>query len=270
MLSLPLCTQPLTSLARMLPPLLDQARQAQPTPLVSPKLRSPRICWCAITSAPSLPMRCLCHCLLNAGDELRRPGGWRSSRSCSVPKACLTGKPRKRSVHGLTGHRRRGWLSLTPALIAVSWGSFAPVSSSSIPNRCSSLRCWVSVRRTAMIHLDFARLPCPVRQCRTRAKGAPRSLTPQGQAEHEALMVRREEQHTDAFRAERAGMEGTMSQGVRAFGLRTTRYRRLVQTQLQQVAIAAAINLSRLANGGQAILRAPTRCSAVAALAPSA
>src|SRR5512139_1456528 len=44
----------------------------------------------------------------------------------------------------------------------------------------------------------------------------------------------------------RAGIEGTLSQGVRAFGLRRTRYRGLAKTHLQHLATAAAINLDRL------------------------
>jgi transposase len=43
-------------------------------------------------------------------------------------------------------------------------------------------------------------------------------------------------------------MEGTVSQGVRAFGLRQARYRGLGRTHLQEVATAAAINVSRLAD----------------------
>ncbi len=44
-----------------------------------------------------------------------------------------------------------------------------------------------------------------------------------------------------------AGVESTMSQGVRAFGLRRARYRGLIKTTLQNVATAAAVNLDRLA-----------------------
>ena len=58
-----------------------------------------------------------------------------------------------------------------------------------------------------------------------------------------------------------------MPQAVRAFGLRQTRYRGLAKTDLQHVAIAAAINLDRIAAwfGGRPI--APTRTSRFAALA---
>ena len=48
--------------------------------------------------------------------------------------------------------------------------------------------------------------------------------------------------------ARRAGIEGTISQGVRAFGLRRARYRGLAKTHLQHVATAAAINFGRLSD----------------------
>jgi transposase len=46
--------------------------------------------------------------------------------------------------------------------------------------------------------------------------------------------------------AARAGIEGTISQGVRAFGMRWSRYSGLARTHLQQVLIATAINLVRV------------------------
>jgi hypothetical protein len=58
-----------------------------------------------------------------------------------------------------------------------------------------------------------------------------------------------------------------MSQAVRACGLRRARYRSLTKTGLQHVAIAAAVNLDRVAAwlAGRPI--APTRTSRFAALA---
>jgi transposase len=114
---------------------------------------------------------------------------------------------------------------------------------------------------------------CPARAQCTRAKGQPRGLTLQAQAEHEAVHAARRWQATDAFAvlyARRAGIEGTISQGVRAFGLRRARYRGLPKTHLQHLATAAALNLARLAAwlGG----RTPeaTRRSRFAALALAA
>jgi len=67
--------------------------------------------------------------------------------------------------------------------------------------------------------------------------------------------------------ARRAGIEGTISQGVRAFGLRRSRYRGLAKTRLQHVATAAAINIDRLAAWFRAVPRTATRISRFAAIA---
>ena len=44
----------------------------------------------------------------------------------------------------------------------------------------------------------------------------------------------------------RAGVEGTLSQGVRAYGLRKSRYKGMPKTHLQELSIAAAMNLDRI------------------------
>lgn len=62
----------------------------------------------------------------------------------------------------------------------------------------------------------------------------------------------------------RAGIEGTFSQGVRSVGLRRSRYRGLSKTHLQNVAIACAMNLQRLADYWNGIPPASTRTSAFA------
>jgi transposase len=127
--------------------------------------------------------------------------------------------------------------------------------------------------RGPMVHVDFAPVdctPCPARPQCTRAATQPRSLTLQPRAEHEAIQVARQRQQTPEFAvqyAPRAGVEGTLSQGVRAFGLRRARYRGLAKTRLQHAATAAAINLSRLADWLNDVAPAPTRRSHFAALA---
>ena len=88
--------------------------------------------------------------------------------------------------------------------------------------------------------------------------------------EHDALAAARARGRTPEGKrlyAQRQGIESTLSQAVRAFGLRRTRYRGLAKTGLQHVATAAAINLDRIAAwfGGRPI--APTRLSRFAALA---
>ncbi len=88
--------------------------------------------------------------------------------------------------------------------------------------------------------------------------------------EHEALAAARARERTAKYRglyARRQGIEGTVSQAVRAFGLRQSRYRGLAKAALQHVATAAAVNLDRIAAwlAGRPI--APTRTSRFADLA---
>ena len=65
-----------------------------------------------------------------------------------------------------------------------------------------------------------------------------------------------------------AGIEGTLSQGIRAFDLRHTRSIGLAKTRLHQVLVAVAINLMRLFAWFTETPRAGTRTSPFAALAP--
>lgn len=111
---------------------------------------------------------------------------------------------------------------------------------------------------------------CPARPSCTRAQHQARRLRLHPRAEHEALKAARERLATKGGRhlyARRAGIEGTLSRGVRAFGLRRSRYRGLAKTHLQHTATAAAINLERLAAWFQAIPHAATRTSRFAGLA---
>jgi transposase len=111
---------------------------------------------------------------------------------------------------------------------------------------------------------------CPARPLCTRAGRQPRRLRLHPRAEHEALTAARERLATEEGRrryGRRAGIEGTLAQGVRAFGLRRSRYRGLARTHLQHVATAAAIDLQRLAAWFRAAPRAATRTSRFAALA---
>jgi hypothetical protein len=111
---------------------------------------------------------------------------------------------------------------------------------------------------------------CTARPLCTRAGHQARQLKLQPRAEHEALGAARERFATKEGRrryARRAGIEGTLSQGVRTLGLRRARYRGLAKTHLQHVATAAALNLDRLAAWFRAVPRATTRTSRFAALA---
>jgi len=89
--------------------------------------------------------------------------------------------------------------------------------------------------------------------------------------QYQALQEARQRLESEAGKQlynRRAGIEGTISQGVRAFGMRETRYRGLAKTHLQHIATAAAINFDRIAAWIDGVPRATTRTSRFAALAP--
>jgi transposase len=74
---------------------------------------------------------------------------------------------------------------------------------------------------------------CPARPACTTAKGAPRQLTVRPQAHHEAIQAARQRQETAEFTAQyalRAGVESSLSQGIRRFDLRQSRYLGLART----------------------------------------
>jgi transposase len=102
----------------------------------------------------------------------------------------------------------------------------------------------------------------------TKTQGRQLSLHPR--EAHEALVAARARQARDEERrlyGQRAGIEGTLSQGVRAFGLRQAHYRGLAKMHLQNVAAAVALNVDRLAAWLDGRSLAPTRTSRFAALA---
>ena len=113
--------------------------------------------------------------------------------------------------------------------------------------------------------------PCSVRQLCTRSKRR-RGMGFRPREQYEALQEARQRLETEEGRQlynRRAGIEGTISQGVRAFGMRQTRYRGLAKTHIQHIATAAAINLERLVAWFDDVPRATTSTSRFAALAPS-
>jgi IS5 family transposase len=76
-------------------------------------------------------------------------------------------------------------------------------------------------------------------------------VTLRPQAEYEAMKMARERQETEEFKTKykkRAWIEGTISQGTRAFDLRRSRFIGLAKTHLQHLATAAAMNLTRMVN----------------------
>jgi transposase len=123
------------------------------------------------------------------------------------------------------------------------------------------------------VHVTFPKgvcAACPVKSFCTKAKTAGRTLQVRPQAAHEALQARRQEQFTKPFQedyAKRSGIEGTLSQAVRAQGLRRARYDGLDKVHIQHVLAGVAINLVRI----DAVLtdtpRGKTRLSRFARLA---
>jgi transposase len=130
-----------------------------------------------------------------------------------------------------------------------------------------------TARGRSMIHIDFSPDDCTTclsRSSCTRAKDLPRTLTLQPREEHEAIQFARKRQKREEFTSlysQRAGIEGTVSQGVRAFGMRQARYRGLKKTHLQELATATAVNVGRIANWLNGVPTALTRRSPLAALA---
>ncbi len=82
----------------------------------------------------------------------------------------------------------------------------------------------------------------------TRSKQSGCNVTFRPRAQYEALQQARATQNDEAFKRRyraRLGIEGTISQPVRAYELRRTRYLGLAKTHLHAIALAAAINLAR-------------------------
>jgi transposase len=126
-----------------------------------------------------------------------------------------------------------------------------------------------------VIKVRFGRVDC--RPCPRRAqctRGPSRVLTLRPHDEYLALQAARQRESTPAFVAQyalRAGVEGTLSQGTRAFGLRRARYIGQARTHLQHLLTAAAMNFVRMGLWLTGSPRARTRQSPfVALMAPAA
>jgi transposase len=114
---------------------------------------------------------------------------------------------------------------------------------------------------------------CSVRRLCTSSKEARRSVYFLPRPEFEALNAARDRMQDPAWKERyriRAGIEGTLSQGVCAFGLRRSRYIGQAKTGLQQVCVAAAMNAVRAVHWLAGVPRAGTRVTRFAALAQAA
>lgn len=114
---------------------------------------------------------------------------------------------------------------------------------------------WSPTRRKtgqSIIVITFSQktcISCSIREKCIRTGQRPKSLTVQPQAQQEALHAARDAMSDPEAKRRyqrRAGIESTMSQGVRAFGVRQCRYRGLAKTRLQHVLTALAMNVIRI------------------------
>jgi transposase len=94
--------------------------------------------------------------------------------------------------------------------------------------------------------------PCPARPLCTQSQRQGRRLRLPPQAQYEALQEARawysSDEGTQRYKR-RAGVEGTLSQGVRAFGLRRTRYRGLGKTSTSDYPTSAHRTSDRYSRG---------------------
>ncbi|MCP4347061.1 MAG: IS1182 family transposase [Desulfobacterales bacterium] len=135
---------------------------------------------------------------------------------------------------------------------------------------------WSESRDTfgnSVIHVQFVPgdcCKCSVRSQCTRSKSGPRTLKLRPMEQHETLQNARKRQKTPEFKehyAIRSGIEGTISQGVRACGLRNSRYIGYAKTHLQNILSAVAVNLLRFVDWVDQIPHAATRISQFGKLA---
>jgi transposase len=108
---------------------------------------------------------------------------------------------------------------------------------------------------------------CPSKEQCTR--GTRRTVTIRPRQQYEALGAARLREATAEYQEDygrRAGVEGTISQGVRACGLRRARYAGEAKTHLRHLATAAAVNVVRISAWLAEKPREQTRTSAFARL----
>jgi len=121
-----------------------------------------------------------------------------------------------------------------------------------------------------VIKVKFSAKDCGV--CPSKAKctrAARRTVSIRPRERYEALAAARARETTEQFKedyAKRAGVEGTISQGVRACGMRRSRYAGQAKTHLQHLATAAALNVLRIGDWLAEKPREQTRTSAFARL----
>jgi transposase len=129
-------------------------------------------------------------------------------------------------------------------------------------------------RQNEIIKIKFSSTDCGACPCRARCtrstKKYPRRLiSVRPQEAYQALQAARRREDTAEFvatYAKRAGIEGTLSRGIRRCRLRRTRYMGLARVRLAHVLTAVAINFLRLGEWFTEVPRAKTRRSPYARL----
>jgi transposase len=127
----------------------------------------------------------------------------------------------------------------------------------------------VDNRNTPVIKIKFSMQdcrPCPSRShcILSRSRYPRRTITVRPKDHYLALQARREREQTAEYAREfvrRAGIEATISQGVRVLRLRRSRYVGLARTHLSHVLTAAGLNFLRVTDWLAGIPRAGTRSS---------
>jgi transposase len=125
-----------------------------------------------------------------------------------------------------------------------------------------------------VIKIKFSAKDCGACPAQDRCtKATRRSITVRPRDQYEALQEARSREASEDYRAEynrRAGIEGTISQGVRSFGLRRSRYVGEAKAHLQHIATATAINVARISDWLEEKPRERTRKSAFTRLMATA
>ena len=144
------------------------------------------------------------------------------------------------------------------------------------PAGCESLSWTPALDRydNQVIKIKFSMKDCKPCELKEHCTKAPRrAISVRIKEHHQALQEARARQKGAEFREKyrsRSGIEGTISQGVRAFGLRRSRYRGMEKTHLQHLIIATVINLVRVLAWVDQTPLAKTRISRFGALALAA
>jgi transposase len=136
----------------------------------------------------------------------------------------------------------------------------------------------VDSRHNPLIKIKFSTKDCRGwasrdRCMRSRKRYPRRTLTVRPREHQEALQAARQRERTPGFAAEyarRAGIEGTISRGVRRSRLRRTRYLGQARVQLGHILPAVGLNFVRLGAWFVGVPRAETRTSPFARLLANA